>query len=349
MGMGTCFMSGARIRAARGDIAVEMIAPGEAVVVMRDGKPNLEPVKWVGHTYMDIARHARPEEAAPIRFRTGAIANDQPERDLVVSPEHCLVIDGLCVPAKLLVNGGSVVSERDHLPFTYHHIELEQHGILLAENTPAESYLNTGNRSWFDNAEDPRQLHPDFTVNADSARWLTDACAPLAKIPDEVAPIWQRLAERSAEIGYPIPAVLTVDEPEIHLLADGKVVGLLSNHDSRYTFVVPAGVTSVALMSRFSIPSDQMIPGQRDTRRLGVRVDWISIRCGGNDTIIPADHPGLDQGWNDFEKDATTAWRWTDGAATIPWENITNFAIVTIRCSPAGSYPIHDDRTQLVA
>ena len=67
-----------------------------------------------------------------------------------VSPEHCLIIDGLCVRAKLLVNGGSIVSERDRTHVTYYHVELERHGILLAENTPAESYLDTGNRSMFE-------------------------------------------------------------------------------------------------------------------------------------------------------------------------------------------------------
>ena len=103
------------------------------------------------------------------------------------------------------MNGGSITTERDLAPFKYYHIELERHGILLAENTPAESYLDTGNRYWFDNADEPRQLHAGFTVNATSDRWLTDACAPLAKVPFEVEPIWSRLAERSVAIGYPIP------------------------------------------------------------------------------------------------------------------------------------------------
>jgi antigen 43 len=349
MGMGiTCFMSGARIRAARGDVAVNTIAVGEEVVVMRNGQESLEPVKWVGRSHIDVAHHANPEEAAPIRFRKDAVAENQPARDLVVSPEHCLIIDGLCVPAKLLVNGGSIVSERDHAPFTYYHLELEQHGILIVENTPAESYLDTGNRSSFDNADEPRQLHPSFSVNADSSRWQTDACAPLAAMP-EVAPIWARLADRSAYIGYPIAEVSTVEDADIRLLADGKVITPLSDRDSRYTFVVPAGVTSVQLMSRFCIPSDKMIADQRDTRRLGVRVNWIAIRSESNEIIIPADHPELTVGWNEPEKDDTAIWRWTDGAATLPWHNVTDSAMVTVRCSPVAEYPVYDKHARLVA
>jgi Hint domain len=75
-------MSGTRIRVARGDIAIDAINPGDDVVVVRDGQEALEPIKWVGYTHFDISRHSHPEEAAPIRFRKGAIAENQPVRDL---------------------------------------------------------------------------------------------------------------------------------------------------------------------------------------------------------------------------------------------------------------------------
>jgi antigen 43 len=123
-GSGACFASGGRIRAARGEVAIETLVAGEQVAVLRDGKQVLEPVKWVGYTYVDLSRHPHPEDVAPIRFRQNAIAEGQPVRDLFVSPEHCFIIDGLCVPAKLLINGGSIVSERDHEPLKYYQVEL---------------------------------------------------------------------------------------------------------------------------------------------------------------------------------------------------------------------------------
>jgi hypothetical protein len=344
-----CFAPGGRIRAARGDVPVETIVAGQEVVVIRDGKQVLEPVKWVGYGYVDVSRHPHPEEVAPIRFRQNAIAHNQPERDLVVSPEHCFIIDGLCVPAKLLVNGGSIVSLRDHPPLTYYHIELERHGILLAENTPTESYLDTGTRYWFDNADEPRQLHADFTVNHTADRWLTDACAPLAKVPVEAAPIWTRLANRSEALGYPIGAPSTVEDADIHLLVDGQVIRPVTDGDSRYVFAVPEGVESVQLMSRFCIPADKMLAGQRDTRRIGLSINRIAIRSDDQEVVIPADHPGLTTGWNDAETDGTTAWRWTDGAATIPWDNIAGAAVVTIRCSTVDQYPVYGEKLRLVA
>lgn len=349
MGMGiTCFMSGARIRAARGDVAVDAIATGEDVVVIRNGRECLEPVKWIGHSFIDIAHHARPEEAAPIRFRKDALADNQPIRDLVVSPEHCLIIDDLCVPARMLVNGGSIVSERSHAPFTYYHLELERHGILLAENAPTESYLDTGNRSSFDNADQPRQLHPGFSVDATAERWLTDACAPLAQLP-EVQLIWHRLAARSLDLGYPVATAKTVDDADPHLLVDGRVVRPVCDRDSCLTFMVPGGAESVCLMSRYGIPSDNMIASQRDTRRLGLRVDWITVRSDKHEMFLPADHPGLSQGWNAPEADDKTIWRWTDGAGVIPWDGVACASVVTIRCVPLGTYPVSDAPACLVA
>ena len=349
MGAPKCFVSGVKIRTGRGDKLVENFEPGDDVAVLRNGHEVIEQVKWVGYQYTDVARHASREEAAPIRVRKNALADEQPCRDLLVSPEHCLIIDGLCVPAKLLVNGGSIISERDFPPFTYYHLELEQHRIILAENTPSESYLDTGNRASFDNSGLPRPLHPDFNLNASSARWLTDACAPLASVPDQVEPIWTRLAERSEAIGYPIPQIKAVTDADVHVLADGRILRPVSDRDGRYVFMIPDNTQSVSLMSRFCIPADWMIPAQRDTRRLGVRISWIAIRNDTVDRIIAADDPVLREGWNDVESDSGTFWRWSDGAATIPWDDIAGAAVLTVRCASALEYPVYDEKARLVA
>ncbi|HUN39585.1 MAG TPA: Hint domain-containing protein [Acetobacteraceae bacterium] len=349
--MSRCFMGagGARIRAARGDVPVETIAPGDEVAVVRDGIEVLEPVKWVGSLQVDPTRHSRPEDVAPIRIRKDAIAEGQPNADLWLSPEHCLIIDGRCMPVKYLVNGASIVSERNHPPLTYYHLELERHGILLANNTFAESYLDTGNRDAFDDGEGVRQLYPTLEVNPGSDRWLTAACAPLARVPDEVEPVWRKLAERSEEIGWPVPEPRTVDRPELHVVADGFVIRPQSDNDGRYVFAVPAGVKSVSLVSRFCIPADRMIPELRDTRRLGVCVRWIAIRSGDEQTVLAADDPSLRDGWNAAETDGQAVWRWTDGSATIPWENVPGPAVLSVRCVPVEQYPVYDQYAQLVA
>jgi voltage-gated potassium channel Kch len=344
----TCYKKGVRIRAAEGDVPVETIKAGNHVVVIRDSREVLEPVQWVGFVAIDPSRYAHIEDAAPIRIRAGAIADGQPARDLSVSPEHCMIIDGRCVPAKLLVNGGSIVSERDHAPLTYYHIELERHGILLAENTPAESYLDTGNRSIFDNADGPRHLFPSFKVCADTSRWQTEACAPLASA-NEVEAIWTSLASRSVAIGFPLSTVSMVPDADVHLLVDGVAVRPASDRESRYVFIVRAGATSVSLKSRFGIPSDEMVPGRRDNRRLGLCVKWIAIRWGNAETILAADHPALQDGWHQPEGFGKSIWRWTDGSATIPWVNVAGAAMLTVCCTPMDRYPLYDDKVRIIA
>src|SRR5690606_13531222 len=45
--------------------------------------------------------------------------------------------------------------------FEYFHVELEQFDIILAEGVPAESYVDTGNRGMFQNADEVA-MNPDF-------------------------------------------------------------------------------------------------------------------------------------------------------------------------------------------
>lgn len=339
----TCFAAATKIATEHGEIAIETIKQGDAVAVMRNGQKVIEPVTWVGRSRIDLRKHAKPENAAPIRIKSGALAHNVPVRDLVVSPEHCLILDGSCVPVKLLVNGASIVREYPTAPFDYYHLELERHGILIADGAEAESYLDTGNRSLFDNADEPKVLHPNFDVDATSQRWKTDACAPLLSEPADVAPIWQTLTDRAAALGMVASEQATVADPDLHLLVDGQRIRPISDRDSRHVFAVPAGAKSVSLRSRYFIPADRMIAADRDTRRLGVCVNWIAIRSGSDETIFSADHPALQAGWYGTETSGTAMHRWTDGSATIPWDNIQRAAILTVRCTPASFYPVADE------
>ena len=260
-----------------------------------------------------------------------------------------MILDGHCVPAKLLVNGTTIAREYPQTPFMYYHIELERHGILIAEGAEAESYLDTGNRASFDNADEARLLHPTFEVNADASRWQTEACAPLATTPEAVAPIWSKLADRAIALGFELPKVEAVEDPDLHLMVDGRRIEAVSDRDARFVFAIPAGAKSVTLASRSSILADQMDPMVRDTRRIGVRVLWAAIRAGDNETILPADHPALRDGWHQVETHGSAPWRWTNGAATIPWENIDGSAVLTVRCYPSGWYPVEQKVAALAA
>ena len=160
------------------------------------------PIKWVGYRRLDLDRATR-SRISPHRCASAAApsARTLPRRDLVVSPDHCMFVDGKLIPAKLLINEMTIVQERDTRVVEYYHVELDRHAVLLAEGLPAESYLDTGNRAFFSNAGLALVLHPEFHVNAGLRCWETDACAPLAVSAEAVEPVWRKLASRAEDFG----------------------------------------------------------------------------------------------------------------------------------------------------
>jgi hypothetical protein len=179
-----CFAEGTRIATPDGEQPVETLRPGDCV---RTWSGKTRPVVWVGHRTVDCRRHPRPEAVWPVRVRAGAFGPGRPARDLILSPDHALFLDGVLVPVRCLVDGDAIAqlaAER----VTYWHVELDRHDILLAEGLPAESFLDTGQRAAFAGGA-VADLHPDFAARA----WDADACAPLVLAGPHLARIRARL------------------------------------------------------------------------------------------------------------------------------------------------------------
>lgn len=139
-----CFVGGTHIATQRGDIAVEELRESDLVLTVSGGRRNLSRIRWIGERRLDLTTHRRPESLFPVRIRRGAFAENVPQRDLLVSPDHCLFVEGELIPAKLLVNGMTVVQDRAVRVVHYYHVELDNHDVLLAEGLPAESYIGCG-------------------------------------------------------------------------------------------------------------------------------------------------------------------------------------------------------------
>ncbi len=99
-----CFCAGTRIATANGDIAVEDVLPGMRLRTADGGETN---VQWLGR--QEIApRFVHPAKINPICISAGAIADDVPARNLFVSPDHAIEIDGVLINASALVNGSTI-------------------------------------------------------------------------------------------------------------------------------------------------------------------------------------------------------------------------------------------------
>jgi hypothetical protein len=195
-----CFAEGTRIVTPNGEDAVENLRAGDMVLAMRDGQAGFEPLRWVG--FMDVAvprNAAMAAKTAPILIKAGAIAAGMPARDLRVSPDHAMEVDGHLIPAKHLVNGSSIIQEVWCKRVRYFHLELEAHGLLLSEGTWSESYLDDGNRHAFNNAA-MTGLFLDFEAGRSKGQYDHQACLPVLRHGLKLDEIHGRLALRAEEL-----------------------------------------------------------------------------------------------------------------------------------------------------
>ena len=293
-----CFARFTRILTGRGEVAVEDLQTGEGVVT-RCGA--LRPIRWIGHRHVDCRHHPRPHDVWPVRISAGAFADGQPHRDLMLSPDHAVFVDGVLIPVRHLINAATIVQvpvER----IGYWHVELDRHDVILAEGLSCETYLDTGNRGAFDNGGPAMQLHPDFAL----CIWQAQGCAPLVREGAELEAARSLLLERARQCGF-----VATRDPALRVIANGRIV--LPRVEGRvHSFLLPAA-SGIRLVSRSAIPAE-LHAARRDRRRLGVGVARIAL--DGETVALTGRRPGA--GWHEAESDAAGAvWRWTDGNAEL--------------------------------
>jgi hypothetical protein len=194
--LAVCFMPGTAIATPAGERPVETLRIGDHVL-SSDGRAVA--VRWIGQQTV-APRFADPLRL-PIRVKAGALGENVPARDLLVSPDHALFVDGVLIHAGALVNGTSVVRETDvPVIFTYYHVETEDHSLIMAENAPAETFVDNIDRGRFDNFAEYAALYPDGHA-------IVELPYPRAKAHRQVpSSVRARLAERAVSFGRNIIA-----------------------------------------------------------------------------------------------------------------------------------------------
>ena len=148
---------------------VEYLKIGDQVRTLRHG---FRPIRWIGRRAYSGQFAAGNQDVLPVVFRAGSLGKNLPAQDLSVSPLHAMYLDGVLVPAAVLVNGRSIVQAKAMDEVAYFHIELESHDVIFANGAESETFVDDGSRGMFHNAAEYKRLYPD------AAQQPVAYCAP---------------------------------------------------------------------------------------------------------------------------------------------------------------------------
>lgn len=142
-----CFCAGTDIATPSGLRRVESLRPGDAVLT-EDGR--IVQIAWVGHSTYSAKALARDPSLRPVRIPANAFGPGLPARDLDVSPQHRIVVDGadcelLFGTPRSFVIARHLLGAIAHTPeiegsVTYVHLLLDTHEIVIGNGLPSESF-----------------------------------------------------------------------------------------------------------------------------------------------------------------------------------------------------------------
>jgi hypothetical protein len=151
-------LAGTTILTQRGHVPVEALHVGDRVTTRLGA---LRPLRWIGR--QTLFTLGAGERLAPIALRAGALAANQPARDLWLAPGHAILVQDHLVRAHLLLNGTTIVQPPHTGEIRYLHLDLAEHDCILAEGAWAETCSPGPGRDAFDNAADHRARFPGET------------------------------------------------------------------------------------------------------------------------------------------------------------------------------------------
>lgn len=142
-----CFMQGTRIATPDGETPIEDLVVGDIIQTLDHG---LRPLRWIGCRHLGARELTENPNLRPIRIRKNVVGTDQSIDDLIVSPQHRILVASKV--AKRMFDSPEVLVAAKHLlviegvdvafyfeTVTYFHILFDQHEIVFANGVGAES------------------------------------------------------------------------------------------------------------------------------------------------------------------------------------------------------------------
>mgnify|MGYP006300164537 FL=1 len=144
-----CFVPGCMIDTPAGPRPVEELQLGDPVTTLDDGA---QPIRWIGRVTLGAARLRADASLRPVRLRKDALGPGRPARDMLLSPQHRLLVSGwraelmfgtpdVLAAAAHLANDCSIRVADDVEAVTYIHFMFDSHQLVFADGLAAESFL----------------------------------------------------------------------------------------------------------------------------------------------------------------------------------------------------------------
>lgn len=142
-----CFTPGTLIATPEGERPVEDLRPGDRVITRDNG---IQPLAWVGRKDLTGDDLACNPHMNPVRIRRGALGKGLPERDMLVSPNHRVLVAS--DRAALYFEEREVLVAAKHLTgmhgidtvvaaeVSYIHVMFDRHEVILSDGAWTESF-----------------------------------------------------------------------------------------------------------------------------------------------------------------------------------------------------------------
>ncbi|PTQ75089.1 Hint domain-containing protein [Celeribacter persicus] len=142
-----CFTPGTLIATPKGEVKVEELKIGDRVITRDNG---IQQIRWIGTKTLSGADLSARSELNPVLIRQGALGAGLPERDMMVSPNHRMLVSN--EKAALLFDEHEVLVAAKHLTrmegvdvieasgLTYIHVMFDRHEVVLSDGTWSESF-----------------------------------------------------------------------------------------------------------------------------------------------------------------------------------------------------------------
>ncbi|NVN44348.1 Hint domain-containing protein [Asaia siamensis] len=314
-----CFLEGTRILTAAGYKNVEALALTDEVAVFRNGEAVWRPIKALAVGVCQVKATEHDDRAGyPVVIRQGALGHGVPFKDLRVTADHGIEVEGRLFLARSLVDGEKIYFDKSISTYRYFHTDLHDHEVIEADGARVESYGDDGYRALFNNAS----MLINTTLSFDTAIPLKTVCVE----PDVILAMREKLGLKEMQDDGATPDALN-----FHFVTeDGQELRPRSMAGSRYSFLLPEHVSTVRMVSAAARPYDVIGVHRDDRRALGVLIGEITVFEAS--AAIRQDGHLLNRpcvGWTALENDQC---RWTKGDARLDLEreDTANAAIISI-------------------